>query len=1024
MNTNALLPETVGTMNPTCNVSDAGTSLPRTFFPSRAQWQLVTNLEDTHGHATAFPTRSKHPSLPQENTQNKRTALSTSQLTHGWSCPTNEIANVARKISDVDYLLPIPILTRKAQVKAMDPQGKRQAYIEFQRKFKAAIDIEFKSSGIHRLFCAGRMWDNHLQVYGNVCSETCPCVLDMQCLSADVVALKMRKPGKWTNPLHLDGKTLPTGFMSNFNNKFGPLLHAKYPNDSSLRLLERLLAMWSQHRKQRRFGRLKCDDDCGCIEAWKYVFAEGALNSEETCKDGQGGSSLTVLLQTKSSEKQTEILRDTAVMSYREHVPMPWNASESDLGELRQQARSASDTGRAVQSIRSILKGGLHYAKLFERDVMRVKFSLDQGARRFSLDDAAKVCLEHDDSAATAVPAERLFAAFQCHSIEDIFAILEAGAASEVSGEDQNWIRKTLIKPLLARTKAQFQKANDVNLLTEIRDLVLKDKILKILVNAEHAVKLTRALKHWMSFEVNVEEIMGLGVVGEELNDPTEMSLDISSTWKLTGFDESRQIDMTMDLAEARAFSSGNSRLTRLHHNSFLERDGKVELRITSRLRDGKHLVLGTTAIARSTLMEELHAWGPVLSLELTPKTASLKPGATVRIRARKVKLHSAFVTNHRNKLLGKVKEVADWIERINKDLSQTGANFKLSSNIPVSGESLLHAAVHLEDPVLVEALILKGTQPVTSYKTSALLLAIDMAEGRKAFRRVELDKIVAMLQHHDSRSPAVESSLLNIGATASSEPEKIDGALADEPPAASVTGSLVASSLALVSGDAPPVSIIRPSPPSARPPQASNELSDIAASDCVRGTENADQMACSSSLPLLDADWVLPSYCLCRRCFFHERRSICSRRDSCTYIHVHRPFGESFEERLAEFGGAEYLPNDFQDMVTLNTCILEDAVSGKSWFTAKFSTVKTTQRVWQDVIFPESEGGQVSTQGIFWYESEAAARRALEKAVFITFEAIDKNRQLGSGLQGAYKLLPMKRSREELKRELIENNK
>ncbi|GKY93752.1 hypothetical protein MPSEU_000342300 [Mayamaea pseudoterrestris] len=1079
--------------------------------------------------------------------------------------------------------------------------NKREEYASFQRKFNPAIDIEFKGTEIHPLFIAGCMWNRHQELFGETCGEECMCVLAMEKMSANVVKTKIRKRDHWDNPLNLDETTMPVGFMTNFANKFGRLLRNKYPSEPSSRLLERLINMWMIHRRQRMFGQTKCDEDCGCEEAWEFAFAEGALPdevsasrkrklphgkcaaassltpavneckpdhlvtqiiqkvprksapsavtstqmkeyavdfdstkplgmyvSDETdstgtsvCKvtsvapNGQcecdsrvrcGSVVVGVVLngdrqiirspaelkniyvaarQNKTrlqlvfvnkyvsaaalAEGDTRQRNDWAAFGYNGAVSNGgWAGGAQEMHQIlnrainREQVSSlqtlvassppsprlpllvSSNTEMDIdleplrpavraEVGRSILKGGPSYLmRTTKRDDAKVQFSehryvcwidFSGPATEFqpggTLEDAS-TALVHK----TRPGRQELFAAFQTQGIKETIMLLEEGAAIDVSRNDLDWIRKKAVKPRLDEVKSKFERTNDVILLPEIRDLVLKDKVMKIYANAEDAVRLAKAMKSWVCCEFCVEtlDMEDLQVLAQQ--QPSDIYLKWSSQIKVAGVSESRRLKI------ANVIDGRTSETSCLHHNCCLDRDGKFDLFLVSKALDEKTKILGTATVARSDLCTSKLTWDEPIALKFVPTTGSEVPGATVKIRVRRTLLSLDFIESMRSTERTKIKEIADWIQRFNDDLShEKGFDSKLSFNVQVAGESLLHAAVHLEDPELVDELICLGSRSGNNCKTSPLALALDMAEGSKDDRSAVLAKIVAVLRRHCSREAAspTQENLLNdettcrltepaiaavelSGLAASSEPAfflsdctKLPAVARNEPPSAQTPGHLFLNADGESDGNVSPITF----------EDLSLQVPDIKHPAHSRTSNtNTWQHFEPSNLPNVEVDWITPTSFLPFRCWYHEMNgSRCtrrtSRRDGCKHLHINRPWGPLWDDLWSECNGDSGIPFECHLNVQENSHFLEEkGANGVLWYTAKFSTAKDFGCTDQDIIFAEGSGYR-SVQGVYWYETREDAYKALEKTVYATVWAARHNYHPMDGISGPCSLLP-----------------
>jgi len=179
---------------------------------------------------------------------------------------------------------PASSLTDNSQVS--DPSLRRKSgnydgYKHFHNKYGEIVLEEFKKgANIHKNAAMGYLWTQHKKLFGEACSEDCPCVKDLPALTSTVVMDQLeKKKSKWDNPQKLQPGDYPIGITGNFAHTFIPLLMQERPDEKSTKLLERLLAMWEIHRRNRIFG-IKCHEGCECSEGWELVFHKGILWDE------------------------------------------------------------------------------------------------------------------------------------------------------------------------------------------------------------------------------------------------------------------------------------------------------------------------------------------------------------------------------------------------------------------------------------------------------------------------------------------------------------------------------------------------------------------------------------------------------------------------------------------------------------------------------------------------------------------------------------------------------------------------
>lgn len=156
-------------------------------------------------------------------------------------------------------------------------------YTFLRQRYSKIVDIEFKAAGIHKQFCTGRMWQQHKTRFSTICSDNCPCAYDIPFLTETVVSDKLDMfDQKWANALKLKAGGYPVGLANNFARTFIPKLKQQYSSETSKHHLDRLLHMWTIHRKAEKCG-IRCREDCKCSGSWATLFRKGSMDSDESC---------------------------------------------------------------------------------------------------------------------------------------------------------------------------------------------------------------------------------------------------------------------------------------------------------------------------------------------------------------------------------------------------------------------------------------------------------------------------------------------------------------------------------------------------------------------------------------------------------------------------------------------------------------------------------------------------------------------------------------------------------------------
>ena len=191
--------------------------------------------------------------------------------------PTQRSESPASSLTDTSSQVSGPSSIQKKRQQVYSHDG----YNHFYNKYGDLIVEEFKKgANIHKNSAMGYMWTQHKKLFGEMCSDDCPCAKDLPALTATVVTDQLeKKKSSWDNPRNLRCGDYPIGITGNFARTFVPRLTRERPDENSIKLLERLMAMWEIHRRNRIFG-IRCQEGCECSEGWELVFRKGILRGE------------------------------------------------------------------------------------------------------------------------------------------------------------------------------------------------------------------------------------------------------------------------------------------------------------------------------------------------------------------------------------------------------------------------------------------------------------------------------------------------------------------------------------------------------------------------------------------------------------------------------------------------------------------------------------------------------------------------------------------------------------------------
>jgi hypothetical protein len=175
----------------------------------------------------------------------------------------------------------------------------------FCTKYRAIVTAEFAKTDFPdaTLFALGRMWQRHVDRFGERCDANCPCYTVVPDLAGTVVGemLQRQQHQYWTNPLQLTVDSVPSGVL---------LCYARHHNEAfGTAVLQKYLAT-ATVTKQQSLSRDENnddidDDDDGSLPhlAWhKFLWAWPA-NTGRPCTTNSGSSC--------RCQQQLDIIMDT-----------------------------------------------------------------------------------------------------------------------------------------------------------------------------------------------------------------------------------------------------------------------------------------------------------------------------------------------------------------------------------------------------------------------------------------------------------------------------------------------------------------------------------------------------------------------------------------------------------------------------------------------------------------------------------------------------------------------------------------
>lgn len=661
-------------------------------------------------------------------------------------------------------------------------------------------------------------------------------------------------------------------------------------------------------------------------------------------------------------------------------------------------------------TIRSILKGGLdHVASKLEKTGVTFADDSKQEYRKFDTEQSSIMFwMKKSTNAPTEVVDRKptkndLFEATQTKTFLETIRLLENGAASAIDCEDDlQMMLKQCVKPALEAINSQVQaQPRDQALLVKQRDLLLKSKLLKIYMEFEHAVRSSKALKKWTKFELYIN--------GAELSYGSAISegeLIVEQRINIGQHDESHLRLSSIPIA--RHVKLRNAKLHSMKVNLTLE-PRTCEIRLSHR-SSTETRTLGSVILTTSDLHD---IWSHnttgtgkwhLCKCGIVPSFKSPLKSGTLAVSIRKGEMDFEILRKKRDSATQTFKTALTWMKRFNlEDLTEyERRECPLSANVRIANQSILHAAVLLEEPELVRDLITLLNDSGTHRKTvaSARALAHSMAEGEECIvgsdkstkdhsaptlalqtghrhsqeRRKRLASIINILKQHIHSNESTNSLSLSCEVTesdaADGSPNLNQSALRDVPP---TTKKVIHNG---------------PTTATARLPVSA-----------------ATHTGKASTVPVeVDLEsWVLPQKSRKFCCHFqYSKRGCLNSLTKCPFVHVHLPWGSSELERLW-LKCKHLFKIDFRKAVDPHSEYLEQRSvdKRKTWYTAKYHS-QTARR--NDVshglhiIFAEGGPSQLNRQGFSWYNTRRDAQDALERTVFVTFWATHRGIKPDSG--------------------------
>ena len=615
----------------------------------------------------------------------------------------------------------------------------------FSIKFEAVATIEFRNSGINAQVALSSMWNQHKRRFGEDCYEHCECAFSTDFLTQHVVRDNRKHCPTWQNPLGLKAGENPVGFANCFCLKFQDLLRKQHPSESPHEILRRLCHMWKDHERTRVFG-MECSDQCDCISGWESVFDKG-LRTEEI-----------VLLQCPELAKQLKTVRShDAIGAVSDSGEDPrdrkelrqdgsdddWNGGEYGHEDVRSEEalpssqpepqghpacslflprigdgeskanEGANDTiGDYGQHPMSWQKTNTF--KFLQKKPKSIMVRRESRSRQHRIERHVKFNAKDSltETQLETEPVESLKVAFQSGSFLDALKIFESGLANKVTEHDLQTVRESI------------NKAPDYR----SRDLAMKDKILKIFMNACHTARHTKALKDWVEIKVSL----------------------VDFTFKDEDCNSFAGDGLVIELKQRCSEANGSSKefvVSAIRYEDILL-SPPFALRYNKQIDPHQMLVfvlrsasgteyIGFKNISLQDILDKSITWGKSLKWKQPLSASSSLPENELTLQF-DVSDCTEYKKKERRHLCVKLDMITNWIKLFNQEMTKyERETCSCSLEVPVMGMTLLQCAVMLAEYPLVQKLLGRGAKV---NDTIVKIAEIDRGDG---YSRKQIAKLL-----------------------------------------------------------------------------------------------------------------------------------------------------------------------------------------------------------------------------------------------------------------------------------------
>ena len=339
----------------------------------------------------------------------------------------------------------------------------------------------------------------------------------------------------------------------------------------------------------------------------------------------------------------------------------------------------------------------------------RVKFSGKDEERQYTNDFAVVDFLVPCDGRQPK-PVDRIRDAFESGTFLDALQLLESGLADKLSEDDLKTLRESI----------RYNKAPDHRSQDIVRDIAMKDKILKIFMKACRTARHVKALKDWIDLNVHIETF-------EYTFSPQERQASNGD-----GLVIERKLihhggKAVAPLSSTRVDDISSRKPIVVRQNTMLDRRRVFAIEL-------KRSEMGETLGCVDILLQDIIGDNSIRNgkpltrqYNLTCLSSALS-ASKVTLRFERFNDVDSSRKRERKEWCMTLARILDWIRQFNQDMTEKEkAQCTFSVEVPVLGTTLLHSAVMLAEEPLVEKLLDKGAKVSPAVRK---LAEVDRGDG------------------------------------------------------------------------------------------------------------------------------------------------------------------------------------------------------------------------------------------------------------------------------------------------------